>query len=245
MIKASKYFDWGSFDLRIGDCALAIDDYAHIFTFLLGSLRGTLPKNWCFVAILDLFWSVLGQVSFFRRTALLRYSFWIKRDVWLWGDLGWFISGKLIGGYLIALLLYGSVPICIYSKGSWCEIAMHVLDFDLSCIFAVLRDWRVGYGLLSLVACFAKSTIVGRLMIFFDYGCDWFHWTAHALLGAWRFFWEMLSSSVFHLGDYLTFFRVSLWAMPLRRDIRCLLEVRLCSMWLVKLTLTFFNNRKN
>jgi len=193
--------------LEIGFSYLMI---CSLFYFLSGKLaEDTIFKMMAFVYPLGFILVVLGQsILFTEQTALLTLPVLNKkRDVLsllrIWGLV---ISGNLIGGYLIALLLLWLGPnLHLFDKEVIVKIAMHVLDFDLSVIFvsAILAGWLM--GLLSWLLASARDTISRIVMIFLITAVMAFTGLHHSIIGSVEIFSGMLSSSDISLGDYLTF----------------------------------------
>ena len=151
--------------------------------FLSGKLaEDTIFKMMAFVYPLGFILVVLGQsILFTEQTALLTLPVLNKkRDILsllrIWGLV---ISGNLIGGYLIALLLLWLGPnLNLFDQEVIVKIAKHVLDFDLIVIFvsSILAGWLM--GLLSWLLASARDTISRIVMIFFNHRSNGLYWTA-------------------------------------------------------------------
>ena len=178
--------------------------------FLSGKLaEDTIFKMMAFVYPLGFILVVLGQsILFTEQTALLTLPVLNKkRDVLsllrIWGLV---ISGNLIGGYLIALLLLWLGPnLHLFDQEVIVKIAKHVLDFDLIVIFvsAILAGWLM--GLLSWLLASSRDTISRIVMIFLITAVMAFTGLHHSIIGSVEIFSGMLSSPDISLVDYLTF----------------------------------------
>lgn len=152
---------------------------------------------------------VLGQsILFTEQTALLTLPVLNKKQtigamLRLWGIV---ISGNLIGGYVIALLLNWLGPrLGIFSKEVVVSIATHVLDADFVVIFvsAIVAGWLM--GLLSWLLASAKDTISRIVMIFLITAVMAFTGLHHSIIGSIEVFSGMINSPEISVGDYLTF----------------------------------------
>jgi formate/nitrite transporter FocA (FNT family) len=178
--------------------------------FLSGKLaEDTIFKMIAFVYPLGFILVVLGQsILFTEQTALLTLPVLNKkRDILsllrIWGLV---ISGNLIGGYLIALLLLWLGPnLNLFDQEVIVKIAKHVLDFDLIVIFisAILAGWLM--GLLSWLLASARDTISRIVMIFLITAVMAFTGLHHSIIGSVEIFSGMLSSPEITVGDYLSF----------------------------------------
>jgi formate/nitrite transporter FocA (FNT family) len=178
--------------------------------FLSGKLaEDTIFKMMAFVYPLGFILVVLGQsILFTEQTALLTLPVLNKkRDILsllrIWGLV---ISGNLIGGYLIALLLLWLGPnLNLFDQEVIVKIAKHVLDFDLIVIFisAILAGWLM--GLLSWLLASARDTISRIVMIFLITAVMAFTGLHHSIIGSVEIFSGMLSSPEITVGDYLSF----------------------------------------
>ncbi len=193
--------------LEIGFSYLMI---CSLFYFLSGKLaEDTIFKMMSFVYPLGFILVVLGQsILFTEQTALLTLPVLNKkRDILsllrIWGLV---ISGNLIGGYLIALLLLWLGPnLHLFDQEVIVKIAKHVLDFDLIVIFvsAILAGWLM--GLLSWLLASSRDTISRIVMIFLITAVMAFTGLHHSIIGSVEIFSGMLSSPDISLIDYLTF----------------------------------------
>jgi formate/nitrite transporter FocA (FNT family) len=178
--------------------------------FLSGKLaEDTIFKMMAFVYPLGFILVVLGQsILFTEQTALLTLPVLNKkRDILsllrIWGLV---ISGNLIGGYLIALLLLWLGPnLNLFDQEVIVKIAKHVLDFDLIVIFvsSILAGWLM--GLLSWLLASARDTISRIVMIFLITGVMAFTGLHHSIIGSVEIFSGMMSSPEITFGDYLLF----------------------------------------
>ena len=178
--------------------------------FLSGKLaEDTIFKMMAFVYPLGFILVVLGQsILFTEQTALLTLPVLNKkRDIpsllRIWGLV---ISGNLIGGYLIALLLLWLGPnLNLFDQEVIVKIAKHVLDFDLIVIFvsSILAGWLM--GLLSWLLASARDTISRIVMIFLITGVMAFTGLHHSIIGSVEIFSGMMSSPEITFGDYLSF----------------------------------------
>jgi formate/nitrite transporter FocA (FNT family) len=154
--------------LEIGFSYLMI---CSLFHFLSGKIaEDTIFKMMAFVYPLGFILVVLGQsILFTEQTALLTLPVLNKkRDILsllrIWGLV---ISGNLIGGYLISLILLWLGPnLHLFDKEAVVKIAKHVLDFSLTVILvsAIFAGWLM--GLLSWLLASARDTI-SRIVIIF------------------------------------------------------------------------------
>lgn len=193
--------------LEIGFSYLMI---CSLFFFMTGKVaEDTVYKLMAFVYPLGFILVVLGQsILFTEQTALLTLPVLNKKRnlfslLKIWGLV---ISGNLIGGYLIALLLLWLGPnLHLFDQEVVVKIAKHVLDFGLGTIFAsaVLAGWLM--GLLSWLLASSRDTISRIVMIFLITGVMAFTGLHHSIIGSVEIFSGMLSSPDITPGDYLTF----------------------------------------
>jgi len=181
-----------------------------LFYFLSGKLaEDTIFKMMAFVYPLGFILVVLGQsILFTEQTALLTLPVLNKkRDILsllrIWGLV---ISGNLIGGYLIALILLWLGPsLHLFDQEVVVKIAIHVLDYGLGVILvsAILAGWLM--GLLSWLLASSRDTISRIVMIFLITAVMAFTGLHHSIIGSVEIFSGMLSSPDISLVDYLTF----------------------------------------
>jgi formate/nitrite transporter FocA (FNT family) len=181
-----------------------------LFYFLTGKLaEDTVFKMIAFVYPLGFILVVLGQsILFTEQTALLTLPVLNKKRsvpslLKIWGLV---ISGNLIGGYLIALLLLWLGPsLHLFDLTVVEKIAKHVLDFNVGVIFssAILAGWLM--GLLSWLLASARDTISRIVIIFLITAVMAFTGLHHSIIGSVEIFAGMLSSPDISLGNYLTF----------------------------------------
>lgn len=181
-----------------------------LFYFLTGKLaEDTVFKMIAFVYPLGFILVVLGQsILFTEQTALLTLPVLNKKRsvpslLKIWGLV---ISGNLIGGYLIALLLLWLGPsLHLFDLTVVEKIAKHVLDFNVGVIFssAILAGWLM--GLLSWLLASARDTISRIVIIFLITAVMAFTGLHHSIIGSVEIFAGMLSSPDISFGDYLTF----------------------------------------
>jgi formate-nitrite transporter family protein len=193
--------------LEIGFSYLMI---CSLFYFLGGKLgEDTIFKMIAFVYPLGFILVVLGQsILFTEQTALLTLPVLNKKkDVLsllrIWGLV---ISGNLIGGYFIALVLLWLGPsLHLFDQEVVVKIATHVLDFSLGVIFvsAILAGWLM--GLLSWLLASARDTISRIVMIFLITAVMAFTGLHHSIIGSVEIFSGMMSSPEISFWDYLSF----------------------------------------
>lgn len=181
-----------------------------LFYFLTGKVaEDTAFKMMALVYPLGFILVVLGQsILFTEQTALLTLPVLNKkRDIIgllrIWGLV---ITGNLLGGYFIALLLLWLGPsLHLYDLGTVEKIARHVLDYGWGVVFAsaILAGWLM--GLLSWLLASARDTISRIVMIFLITGVMAFTGLHHSIIGSVEVFSGMLSSPDIHLLDYLIF----------------------------------------
>ena len=181
-----------------------------LFYFLTGKLaEDTVFKMIAFVYPLGFILVVLGQsILFTEQTALLTLPVLNKKRsvpslLKIWGLV---ISGNLIGGYLIALVLLWLGPsLHLFDLTVVEKIAKHVLDFNVGVIFAsaILAGWLM--GLLSWLLASSRDTISRIVIIFLITAVMAFTGLHHSIIGSVEIFAGMLSSPDISLGDYLTF----------------------------------------
>ncbi len=181
-----------------------------LFYFLTGKLaEDTVFKMIAFVYPLGFILVVLGQsILFTEQTALLTLPVLNKKRsvpslLKIWGLV---ISGNLIGGYLIALVLLWLGPsLHLFDLTVVEKIAKHVLDFNVGVIFssAILAGWLM--GLLSWLLASARDTISRIVIIFLITAVMAFTGLHHSIIGSVEIFAGMLSSPDISLGNYLTF----------------------------------------
>jgi formate/nitrite transporter FocA (FNT family) len=181
-----------------------------LFYFITGKLaEDTVFKMIAFVYPLGFILVVLGQsILFTEQTALLTLPVLNKKRsvpslLKIWGLV---ISGNLIGGYLITLVLLWLGPsLHLFDLTVVEKIAKHVLDFNVGVIFAsaVLAGWLM--GLLSWLLASSRDTISRIVIIFLITAVMAFTGLHHSIIGSVEIFAGMLSSPEISLGDYLTF----------------------------------------
>ncbi|MEN2283231.1 formate/nitrite transporter family protein [Algoriphagus sp. SE2] len=152
---------------------------------------------------------VLGQsILFTEQTALLTLPVLNKKRtigsmMRLWGIV---ISGNLIGGYFIALILNWLGPrLGIFNKEVVVTIATHVLDAAplVILVSAIIAGWLM--GLLSWLLASAKDTISRIVMIFLITSVMAFTGLHHSIIGSIEVFSGMLKSPEISLVTYLSF----------------------------------------
>jgi formate/nitrite transporter FocA (FNT family) len=193
--------------LEIGFSYLMI---CSLFHFLSGKIaEDTIFKMMAFVYPLGFILVVLGQsILFTEQTALLTLPVLNKkRDILsllrIWGLV---ISGNLIGGYLISLILLWLGPnLHLFDKEAVVKIAKHVLDFSLTVILvsAIFAGWLM--GLLSWLLASARDTISRIVIIFLITAVMAFTGLHHSIIGSVEIFSGMMSSPEISFLDYLTF----------------------------------------
>jgi formate/nitrite transporter FocA (FNT family) len=193
--------------LEIGFSYLMI---CSLFYFLSGKLaEDTIFKMMAFVYPLGFILVVLGQsILFTEQTALLTLPVLNKKRnilslLKIWGLV---ISGNLIGGYLIAVILLWLGPnLHLFDEESVVKIARHVLDFSWIVIFvsAILAGWLM--GLLSWLLASARETISRIVIIFLITGVMAFTGLHHSIIGSVEIFSGMVTSPEISFLDYLTF----------------------------------------
>lgn len=152
---------------------------------------------------------ILGQsILFTEQTSLLslpvlnnKQSLW--RLLKLWGLV---ITGNLIGGYLMALLLTWIGPeLGIFKLNAVSQIATHVISFTPQVIFtsAVLAGWLM--GLLSWLLSSAKDTVSRLMLIFMITSIMSFTGLHHSIVGNVEVFAGLIATSAITLNDYLSF----------------------------------------
>lgn len=181
-----------------------------LFYFITGKLaEDTVFKMIAFVYPLGFILVVLGQsILFTEQTALLTLPVLNKKRsvpslLKIWGLV---ISGNLIGGYLITLVLLWLGPsLHLFDLTVVEKIAKHVLDFNVGVIFAsaILAGWLM--GLLSWLLASSRDTISRIVIIFLITAVMAFTGLHHSIIGSVEIFAGMLSSPEISLGDYLTF----------------------------------------
>ncbi len=193
--------------LEIGFSYLMI---CSLFYFLDGKLgEDTIYKMTSFVYPVGFILVVLGQsILFTEQTALLTLPVLNKKRnllslLRIWGLV---ISGNLVGGYLIAILLIWLGPrLHVFDQDVVIRYAMHVLDYGMVAIFAsaILAGWLM--GLLSWLLTSSKDTISRIVMIFLITSTISFTGLHHSIIGSVEIFSGMLSSPDITLLDYLAF----------------------------------------
>lgn len=181
-----------------------------VFFFAMGKMdEGSIFKLISLVYPLGFILVVLGQsILFTEQTALLTLPVLNKKQtieamLKLWGVV---ISGNLIGGYIIALLLNWLGPrLGIFDKEVVVTIALHVLEVKPMVILvsAIVAGWLM--GLLSWLLASVKDTISRIVMIFLITSVLAFTSLHHSIIGSIEVFSGMLKSPEISLLDYLMF----------------------------------------
>lgn len=181
-----------------------------VFFFLEDKMEeGSIFKMISLVYPLGFILVVLGQsILFTEQTALLTLPVLNKKRtissmMRLWGIV---ISGNLIGGYFIALILNWLGPrLGIFNKEVVVTIATHVLDAAPMVILvsAIIAGWLM--GLLSWLLASAKDTISRIVMIFLITSVMAFTGLHHSIIGSIEVFSGMLKSPEISFVAYLSF----------------------------------------
>jgi formate-nitrite transporter family protein len=152
---------------------------------------------------------VLGQsILFTEQTALLTLPVLNKKQtigamLRLWGIV---ISGNLIGGYMMALILNWLGPrLGIFNSEVVVTIASHVVDSapPVILVSAIIAGWLM--GLLSWLLASVRDTISRIVMIFLITSVLAFTGLHHSIIGSIEVFSGMLNSNDISLLDYLSF----------------------------------------
>ncbi|WP_296704734.1 formate/nitrite transporter family protein [Algoriphagus sp.] len=193
--------------LEIGFSFLMI---CSVFFFFEGRIEeDSLFKIIALVYPLGFILVVLGQsILFTEQTALLTLPVLNKKQTWasmlrLWGVV---ISGNLIGGYVMALILNWLGPrLGIFNKEVVVTIADHVLDSapQVILVSAIVAGWLM--GLLSWLLASVKDTISRIVMIFLITSVLAFAGLHHSIIGSIEVFSGMLNSPDINTFDYLSF----------------------------------------
>lgn len=152
---------------------------------------------------------ILGQsILFTEQTSLLTLPVLNKKRsigslLKIWGLV---ISGNMIGGYIIALLLLWIGPrLGIFDLGVVEQIALHAIDFPAMVIFssAMLAGWLM--GLLSWLMSSSRDTLSRIVIIFIITSMMAFTGLHHSIVGNVEVFAGLISSPNIHFGRYLNF----------------------------------------
>lgn len=152
---------------------------------------------------------VLGQsILFTEQTALLTLPVLNKKQtsgamLRIWGTV---ISGNLIGGYIIAILLNWLGPrLGIFDQKVVVSIASHVLEAKplVILVSAIVAGWLM--GLLSWLLASVRDTISRIVMIFLITSVLAFTGLHHSIIGSIEVFSGMLNSTEISPLNYLLF----------------------------------------
>ncbi|WP_144603775.1 formate/nitrite transporter family protein [Algoriphagus algorifonticola] len=183
---------------------------ATLFYFLEGKMaEDSIFKMIALVYPMGFILVVLGQsILFTEQTALLTLPVLNKKRtplsmLKLWGLV---ISGNLVGGYFIGLLLVWLGPrLEIFDLHVIETIALHVLKAEIHVIFvsAMVAGWLM--GLLSWLLASVRDTVSQIVIIFLITSVLSFASLHHSIIGNIEVFTGMISSEQIHLMDYLSF----------------------------------------
>lgn len=183
---------------------------ASLFYFLEGKMgEDSIFKMIALVYPLGFILVVLGQsILFTEQTALLTLPVLNKKRTLpsmlrLWGLV---ISGNLVGGYFIGLLLVWLGPrLEIFDLHVIEIIALHVLKAEMQVVFAsaIVAGWLM--GLLSWLLASVRDTISQIVFIFLITSVLSFASLHHSIIGNIEVFTGMITSDKVHFIDYLSF----------------------------------------
>jgi formate/nitrite transporter FocA (FNT family) len=181
-----------------------------LFFFLSGKIEeDSVFKMISLVYPLGFILVVLGQsILFTEQTSLLTLPVLNKKHsvgslLKLWGLV---ISGNLVGGYIISVILIWLGPrLGIFNKEVIFSIAEHVVESSLSVIFvsAILAGWLM--GLLSWLLASSKDTISRIVIIFLITSVMSFTGLHHSIIGSVEVFSGMITSPDISVWDYVSF----------------------------------------
>ncbi len=181
-----------------------------LFFFLEGKVEeDSIFKMISLVYPLGFILVVLGQsILFTEQTALLTLPVLNKKRslssmLRLWGLV---VSGNLLGGYFIGLLLIWLGPrLGIFDLRVIETIALHVIDAKVPVILvsALLAGWLM--GLLSWLLASFRDTISQIVVIFLITSVLSFTSLHHSIIGNIEVFAGTITSDQIGIGDYLTF----------------------------------------
>lgn len=181
-----------------------------LFFFLTGKMgEDSVFKMIAFVYPLGFILVVLGQsILFTEQTSLLTLPVLNKKRsvgslLKLWGLV---ITGNLIGGYIISMILLWLGPrLGIFDSTVVVKIASHVVESNLPVIFvsAILAGWLM--GLLSWLLASSKDTISRIVIIFLITAVMSFTGLHHSIIGSVEVFSGMISSPDISIWDYVSF----------------------------------------
>jgi len=152
---------------------------------------------------------VLGRsLLFTEQTSLLSLPFFHKKQslaslLKLWGTV---ITGNMIGGFLISLILIWVGPhLHIFDIVAMETIALHIIDYNAEVILvsAILAGWMM--GLLSWLLTSSKDTLSKIIIIFLITSIMAFTNLHHSIIGNIEVFSGLLVSSQIKFVDYLIF----------------------------------------
>lgn len=181
-----------------------------LFYFLEGKMgEDSIFKMIALVYPMGFILVVLGQsILFTEQTALLTLPVLNKKRtplsmLRLWGLV---ISGNLVGGYFIGMLLVWLGPrLEIFDLHVVETIALHVLKAKIHVIFvsAMVAGWLM--GLLSWLIASVRDTISKIVIIFLITSVLSFASLHHSIIGNIEIFTAMITSEKVHFIDYLSF----------------------------------------
>lgn len=181
-----------------------------LFFFLEGKVEeDSIFKMISLVYPLGFILVVLGQsILFTEQTALLTLPVLNKKRslssmLRLWGLV---VSGNLLGGYFIGLLLIWLGPrLGVFDLRVIETIALHVIDAKVQVILvsAILAGWLM--GLLSWLLASFRDTISQIVVIFLITSVLSFTSLHHSIIGNIEVFAGTITSDQIGIGDYLTF----------------------------------------
>lgn len=193
--------------LEIGFSYLLLCSVFSFFSTMVS--ESALYKLMAFVYPVGFILVILGQsILFTEQTSLLTLPVLNnKRSVRslfkIWGIV---ISGNLLGGYIMAIILVWIGPkLNIFEHSAIEKIAEHVTDYSSVVIFvsAILAGWLM--GLLSWLITSSRDGMSRIILIFIVTATMSFTGLHHSIIGSVEVFAGMLVSSKIVLLDYLKF----------------------------------------